>query len=169
MLYIWYNQNICLMLLFCIKHIQAHLLRQKGGTPHGQKEIIHTKPPVERIAYRFYGVPTANDAALEAKTFGCCRYLWNRMLGDRNTLYQEIGEAPDNTPADYKDLDECNWLKEAGLPSHLPMSSSTLKQHSAVSSRVHPGIRNSNQKRSVGNRIPQTLFVLRTEIQHCPG
>ena len=77
--------------------------RKKSSTP---------KPPVERIAYRFYGVPTANDAALEAKTFGCCRYLWNRMLGDRNTLYQEIGEAPDNTPADYKDLDECNWLKE---------------------------------------------------------
>lgn len=48
----------------------------------------------------------------EDKTFGCCRYLWNRMLGDHNTLYSEIGEVPANTPADYKDLDECIWLNE---------------------------------------------------------
>lgn len=68
--------------------------------------------PCELIPYRFCGVPSECDAVLEAKTFGCCRYLWNRMLGDRNTLYQEIGSIPNNTPADYKDLDECLWLNE---------------------------------------------------------
>lgn len=66
----------------------------------------------ELIAYRFYGVPSEQDAVQEDKTFGCCRYLWNRMLGDRNTLYAEIGYVPDNTPADYKDLDECLFLNE---------------------------------------------------------
>lgn len=66
----------------------------------------------ERIAYRFYGIPSERDAVLENKTFGCCRYLWNRMLGDHNTLYAEIGSVPDNTPADYKDLDECSFLNE---------------------------------------------------------
>lgn len=64
-------------------------------------------------AYRFCGKPQGEDLQLEMKIFGCCRYLWNRMLGDRNTLYNEIGIVPDNTPADYKDLDECLWLKEA--------------------------------------------------------
>lgn len=64
----------------------------------------------EQMAYRFYGIPSEHDAAQEDKTFGCCRYLWNRMLGDHNTLYSEIGEVPANTPADYKDLDECSWL-----------------------------------------------------------
>lgn len=68
--------------------------------------------PCEMTAYRFFGVPSDQDAALEAKTFGCCRYLWNRMLGDHTTLYREIGSVPDNTPADYKDLDECKWLGE---------------------------------------------------------
>ena len=36
----------------------------------------------ELVAYRFYGVPSEQDAVQEDKTFGCCRYLWNRMLGD---------------------------------------------------------------------------------------
>lgn len=66
----------------------------------------------EQMAYRFYGIPSEQDATQEDKTFGCCRYLWNRMLGDHNILYSEIGEVPANTPADYKDLDECSWLNE---------------------------------------------------------
>ena len=67
---------------------------------------------VDVLCYRFATLPTNEQIIQLNKTIGCCRYLWNRMLGDHNTLYQEIGEAPDNTPADYKDLDECNWLKE---------------------------------------------------------
>lgn len=70
------------------------------------------KEPVEHIAYRFCGTVTERDAVIEAKTFGCCRYIWNRMLADHNALYKEIGSVPYNTPADYKDLDECNWLRE---------------------------------------------------------
>ena len=66
----------------------------------------------ELVAYRFYGVPSEQDAVQEDKTFGCCRYLWNRMLGDHNTLYAEIDHVPNNTPADYKDLDECLFLNE---------------------------------------------------------
>ena len=66
----------------------------------------------ELIAYRFYGIPSDRDAVQEDKTFGCCRYLWNRMLGDHNTLYAEISHVPNNTPADYKDLVECFFLNE---------------------------------------------------------
>lgn len=77
-----------------------------------QKKSSEEKQSVEQMAYRFCGQPSERDIILEAKTFGCCRYLWNRMLGDHNTLYAEIGEVPNNTPADYKDLDECSFLKE---------------------------------------------------------
>lgn len=77
-----------------------------------RKKQATQREMVKHIAYRFYGVPTEDDAILEAKTFGCCRFLWNRMLYDHNTLYQEIGKVPVNTPADYKDLDECKWLCE---------------------------------------------------------
>ena len=39
-----------------------------------------TSANCERVAYRFYGIPSDRDAILEDKTFGCCRYLWNRMF-----------------------------------------------------------------------------------------
>ena len=36
--------------------------------------------------------PTPVQTALIEKTFGCCRYLWNRMLADAREFY-EIGRA----------------------------------------------------------------------------
>ena len=33
-------------------------------------------------------------------------------MGSSPTLYREIGSVPQKTPADYKDLDECLWLKQ---------------------------------------------------------
>lgn len=67
---------------------------------------------VDVLCYRFAALPTNEQIIQLNKTIGCCRYLWNRMLGDHNTLYQEIGVVPNNTPADYKSLEECLWLKE---------------------------------------------------------
>lgn len=82
----------------------------------------------ELVAYRFYGVPSERDAVQEDKTFGCCRYLWNRMLGDHNTLYAEIGYVLNNTPADYKDLDECLFLNEV---DSLALANTTLNLDAA--------------------------------------
>lgn len=62
--------------------------------------------------YRFCGIPQGEDENLEIRTFGCCRYLYNRMLSDHTVLYEEIGSVPNNTPADYKDLDECLFLND---------------------------------------------------------
>lgn len=67
---------------------------------------------VDVLCYRFAALPTNEQIIQLNKTIGCCRYLWNRMLGDHNTMYQEIGVVPNNTPADYKSLEECLWLKE---------------------------------------------------------
>lgn len=67
---------------------------------------------VDVLCYRFAASPTKEQIIQLNKAIGCCRYLWNRMLGDHNTLYQEIGIVPNNTPADYKNLEECLWLKE---------------------------------------------------------
>ena len=64
------------------------------------------------LAYRFRIFPNDKQKVIFARTFGCVRYIYNRMLADHNTLYREIGRVPNNTPADYKSLDECCWLKE---------------------------------------------------------
>lgn len=41
------------------------------------------------IKYRAY--PTEGQAVLLAKTFGCVRFVWNRMLTDAQTFLDEAG------------------------------------------------------------------------------
>lgn len=45
-----------------------------------------------------------------AKTFGCVRFIYNKMLGDKIEYYNEHKEKLKNTPAQYKK--EFEWLKE---------------------------------------------------------
>ena len=45
-----------------------------------------------------------------SKTFGCARFIYNKMLGDRLDYYKETGKKLNNTPAQYKS--EFPWLKE---------------------------------------------------------
>ena len=45
-----------------------------------------------------------------AKMFGCVRFIYNKMLGDRLDYYKETGKKRNNTPAPYKE--DFPWLKE---------------------------------------------------------
>jgi len=54
--------------------------------------------------------PTPEQAQLFEKTFGCCRYIWNRMLSDQQRFYIETGAHFIPTPAKYKT--EAPFLKE---------------------------------------------------------
>lgn len=45
-----------------------------------------------------------------AKTFGCVRFIYNRMLSDKIRHYEETRQKLNNTPAQYKE--EFEWLKE---------------------------------------------------------
>ena len=61
-------------------------------------------------AYRYRLYPTIEQESLFAKTFGCVRFIYNKMLGDRLDYYQKTGKKLNNTPAQYKA--EYPWLKE---------------------------------------------------------
>ena len=61
-------------------------------------------------AYRYRLYPTIEQKIMFAKTFGCVRFIYNKMLGDRLDYYKETGERLNNTPAQYKK--EFPWLKE---------------------------------------------------------
>lgn len=52
------------------------------------------------IQYRAY--PTEAQAVLLAKTFGCVRFVWNRMLMDAQQFLNEAGTFFVPTPAKYK-------------------------------------------------------------------
>ena len=53
------------------------------------------------IKYRIY--PTDEQKVLLAKTFGCCRLVWNIMLNDKNEYYKTNKSMLKNTPAQYKE------------------------------------------------------------------
>ena len=61
-------------------------------------------------AYRFRLYPDGKQREQMAKTFGCCRFLYNRMLEDKITEYERTGKMNRTTPARYKA--EYVWLRE---------------------------------------------------------
>lgn len=61
-------------------------------------------------AFKFRIYPTREQEIFLAKTFGCVRFVYNKMLSDRIEYYKETGESLNNTPAQYKK--EFEWLKE---------------------------------------------------------
>ena len=58
--------------------------------------------------YRLY--PNKEQGLLIQKTFGCCRFIYNKMLADKIAYYQETKLSLKNTPAQYKS--EFDFLKE---------------------------------------------------------
>ena len=68
-------------------------------------------------AYRYRIYPRAEQAILINKTFGCVRFIYNQMLANRITIYEQYKDDKDalrqqrySLPADYKK--EFEWLKE---------------------------------------------------------
>ena len=52
------------------------------------------------IKYRAY--PATEQSIMFAKTFGCCRKVYNLMLSDKIEGYKSTGKFPTVTPAKYK-------------------------------------------------------------------
>ena len=61
-------------------------------------------------AYKFRIYPNAEQQAILAKTFGCVRFVYNKMLEDKIAYYNATGEMLHNTPAPLKEKYE--WLRE---------------------------------------------------------
>ena len=61
-------------------------------------------------AYKVRLYPTIDQQVFFAKSFGCVRFIWNKMLSDKIEHYKETKTQLKNTPAQYKN--EYEWLKE---------------------------------------------------------
>lgn len=61
-------------------------------------------------AYKYRIYPNAAQSELLAKTFGCVRFIYNRMLEDKISFYEQTGKMLAITPASYKA--EYPWLSE---------------------------------------------------------
>lgn len=61
-------------------------------------------------AYKYRIYPTGEQETLIQKTFGCVRFMYNRLLADSQEEYKINGKSKIYTPAKYKE--EFQWLKE---------------------------------------------------------
>lgn len=80
------------------------------------------------IRYRIY--PTTEQIILFAKTFGCCRKVYNLMLSDKIDGYKETGKFPSVTPAMYKK--DYPYLKEV---DSLALANAQLNLQKAFKNR----------------------------------
>lgn len=53
-------------------------------------------------AFRFRLYPNKEQEIILAKTFGCVRFIYNRMLADKIKCYDETKQKLNNTSAQYK-------------------------------------------------------------------
>ena len=77
-------------------------------------------------AYKFRIYPNSEQETMLAKTFGCVRFIYNRMLADKIKYYNECQKKLNNTPAQYKS--EFEWLKEV---DSLALANTQLNLQSA--------------------------------------
>ena len=61
-------------------------------------------------AYKVRLYPTIDQQVFFAKSFGCVRFIWNKMLSDKIEHYKETKTTLKNYPAQYKK--EFEWLQE---------------------------------------------------------
>ena len=62
------------------------------------RKTKHKSDEITRIAYRFLALPDDEQKIKFSKTFGCVRYLYNRMLDDKSKAYKNFGEKLNLTP-----------------------------------------------------------------------
>ena len=77
-------------------------------------------------AYKFRLYPNKEQKIIFAKTFGCVRFIYNRMLADKIEYYTQNGKMLQTTPAQYKS--EFEWLKEV---DSLALANAQLNLQSA--------------------------------------
>ena len=98
-------------------------------------------------AYKFRIYPNDEQKILLAKTFGCARFIYNKMLGDRLDYYKETGKRLNNTPAQYKK--EFPWLKEV---DSLALANAQINLNKAYnnfwSNRKHFGLFSFKSKKT---------------------
>lgn len=89
------------------------------------------------IKYRVY--PTTEQSIMFAKTFGCCRKVYNLMLSDKIEGYKATGKFPTVTPAKYKD--EYPYLREV---DSLALTNKQLDLQEAFRNRFNKSRKKNN-------------------------
>mgnify|MGYP000550336704 CR=1 FL=1 len=83
---------------------QSFCLLSAGGAPiEVIRQYIETQgenKSEHRVRFRIY--PNKSQKELFARTFGCVRFVYNRMLAEKIEYYEKTGKVLKVTPAKYK-------------------------------------------------------------------
>ena len=94
-------------------------LKRKHSQIHRKAKNVSTL----NKAYQYRLYPNRAQRELFAKTFGCCRKVYNLMLADKKKHYEQTGKSITVTPAQYKNaypfLREVDSLALANEQMHL--------------------------------------------------
>ena len=105
-------------LIFCINRGWCALIRHQAVYREAE-ECLKGGETVE-YSYKFRLYPTAAQQEQMSRNFGCCRYVFNHFLAQRQEQYKEMGKACTRFQQD-KSLttlkQEYPWLKEADSTS----------------------------------------------------
>lgn len=83
-------------------------------------------------AYKFRIYPNRDQEIIFVKTFGCVRFIYNKMLSDKIAHYEKTKQKLNNTPAQYKQ--EFEWLKEV---DSLALANAQMNLQSAYNNFFH--------------------------------
>ena len=89
---------------------------------------MQSKPTLKAYKYRIY--PTDAQVVFFAKTFGCCRFVWNKMLDEKLRAYKKKERIQRIIPAKYKE--EFLFLKEVdelAIRNVQPQLDKAFKDH----------------------------------------
>ena len=67
---------------------------------------------VKNKAYEYRAYPKKEQAILLCKTFGCVRFIYNKLLSDMTTFYKENKKSLKREVTYYKNKEEYSFLKE---------------------------------------------------------
>lgn len=110
-------------------------------------------------AYQYRIYPNQKQTLLLLKTFGCCRFLWNRMLSDNIESYQRDKTTVFRTPAFYKK--EYEFLKEV---DSLALANVQLQLTSAYKSFFRKKTKFPNYKSRKSSRYSYTTNFVNQNI-----
>lgn len=109
-------------------------------------------------AYKYRIYPTKEQEVLLAKTFGCVRYVYNRALSIKTSIYETEKKGISvfdltNQMADWKDVEKTKWLKEVNSQA---LQSSLRNLDSAFTrffreKKGYPKFKNKYNKQSFTN------------------
>jgi len=125
------------------------------------------KPKIIKKAYKYRIYPTKEQEIFFAKTFGCCRLVWNKMLAEKLSAYRKREPIPQITPAKYKE--EVDSLALANVQLQLEKA---FRNH--LKNPKHFGLPKFKRKRGKAEWYGRTFiqvdgFFPSSKLCHCRG